>query len=265
MEATNVLSSGRDKRIIRDLAPLEPRYLDSVEDILDALEEEERDSLWLAMHRERLSLLCQALARRPATARGPVLWLQFRTGPEQMAALAAGFSRILPNPEAALPRAELADVLHAEHPGDFVVAAHHFAREDQLILWRGDFSTLVVPLSELRAYASRRFDPRKLRITDYGQTLAFGAYEASVDAVLYERDPSYRRRANARRRNQDRSFGGCLRRLRIMRGIGRDEFPGLTAKTIARIERGEVQRPHARTLRTIARVLGVRPEEIESY
>ncbi len=265
MNVTNVLIRRGARRSVRDLDRLAPRTLDSYEKIRAALEEQDPDDLWLLVHRELLTLLCRALARRPAASRGPTLWVRFRTGPEQLAALTAGFSRILPNPEAALGGAELAEVLHARHPEDYVVAAHHYAREDQLVLWRGDFSTLLVPLSTLRERAHRRFNARKLRITDFGRTLAFGTYEVSVDAILYERDPAYRRRANARRRDQDTSFGGCLRRLRILRGVGRDEFPGLSSKTIARIERGEVEKPHARTLRTLAEVLDVKPGEIESY
>jgi len=265
MDTTNVLTLDRGRCSDREFSPLEPRYLESFEHIIDALAERDRDSLWLAVHEELLSLIFRALGKLPVASGGPTLWLQFRASAKELGALSAGFSRVIPNPEAALAGQELAEVLHAEHPEDYVVAAHHHRSEDQLTLWRGDFSTLILPLADLRERASRRFNPRQLAISDYGQTLALGSYEVSVDSMLYERDPAYRRRANARRRDQDTSFGGCLRRLRILRGIGRDEFPGLRSKTIARIERGEVEKPHDRTLLTIAKVLGVLPEEIESY
>ena len=39
----------------------------------------------------------------------------------------------------------------------------------------------------------------------------------------------------------------------------------LSPKTIARIERSEVGKPHGKTLRVIARRLGVDPDEIESF
>ena len=42
------------------------------------------------------------------------------------------------------------------------------------------------------------------------------------------------------------------------------DFPGLTAKEIARIERGEVKKPHQRTLAKIARRIGIRVEEIST-
>ncbi len=61
------------------------------------------------------------------------------------------------------------------------------------------------------------------------------------------------------------SFGGCLRRLRLQKGVGRGDFPGINMKEIARIERGEIKKPHAATVKAIARKLGVEPEEIEEY
>ena len=56
-----------------------------------------------------------------------------------------------------------------------------------------------------------------------------------------------------------------LRRLRLMRGLSRDDFPGVAAKTIARIERGEVERPREETLHRIAQRLGVAPADITTY
>jgi transcriptional regulator with XRE-family HTH domain len=39
----------------------------------------------------------------------------------------------------------------------------------------------------------------------------------------------------------------------------------INAKTIARIERGEVEKPHGETLAKISDVLGVEPDEIDTY
>lgn len=101
--------------------------------------------------------------------------------------------------------------------------------------------------------------------TDYGNTIRLGAYEASADGILYEFDPEYRRRAKQRELHQDESFGAALRRLRLARGLSRDDFPGISGRTIARIERGEVERPREGTLHQIAQRLGVAPEEISTY
>ena len=54
-------------------------------------------------------------------------------------------------------------------------------------------------------------------------------------------------------------------RLRKERRLARSDFAPISAKEIARIERNEVTKPHAKTLEAIAARLSVRPEEIESY
>ena len=61
------------------------------------------------------------------------------------------------------------------------------------------------------------------------------------------------------------TFGACLRRLRKLKGLRQSDFEPVPAKTIARIERGETYEPHGKTLQTIARRLGVAPDEIASY
>jgi transcriptional regulator with XRE-family HTH domain len=47
--------------------------------------------------------------------------------------------------------------------------------------------------------------------------------------------------------------------------LARANFPGLSAKTIARIERGDTGKPHGKTLAILAKKLGVKPDEIETY
>jgi hypothetical protein len=54
-------------------------------------------------------------------------------------------------------------------------------------------------------------------------------------------------------------------RLRKQRRLKQSDFALIALKEVARIERNEIQKPHARTLGAIARRRGVRPEEIESY
>ena len=75
----------------------------------------------------------------------------------------------------------------------------------------------------------------------------------------------YRRRKAKERLKSEQSLGASIRRLRKQRGLRREDFKPLAAKTIARIEQGIVKSVHKRTLKTIARVLGVEPEEIETY
>jgi hypothetical protein len=135
-----------------------------------------------------------------------------------------------------------------------------------LVLLRGSLKPLVIPLSWFRRRSTAP-EPNAddCEITDWGHTVRLGEYEAAADAILYEFDAEYRRRAKARQVERDDSFGGALRRLRLMRGLARSDFRKVSAKEIARIERGEVKEPHGQTLRTIAKRLGVEPDEIRSY
>ena len=104
-----------------------------------------------------------------------------------------------------------------------------------------------------------------LAVTDSGQTVRLGDYEAATDAILYAFDGEYRRRAKKRQLETDRSLGGAVRRLRLQKALRRSDFPGLTAKEIARIERGEVKKPHPRTLAAIAKRIGVSANEISTH
>ena len=101
---------------------------------------------------------------------------------------------------------------------------------------------------------------------DCGQTVRLGAYEAAVDAILYENDREYRRRLSKQRLQAEQSFGASVRRLRKQRGLRREDFePDLSSKTIARIEQGKVKRIRAKTLGAIAEHLCVAPEELATF
>ena len=60
-------------------------------------------------------------------------------------------------------------------------------------------------------------------------------------------------------------IGACLRRLRLQRGLRQSDFGDVSAKTIARIERGETEVPLGQTLKAIVARLEVEPDEITSY
>ena len=108
-------------------------------------------------------------------------------------------------------------------------------------------------------------DFTRLSLADYGHTVRLGDYEASSDAILYEIDPEYRRKIRKQQLAEEQTFGASLRRLRIQKRLSRNDFAPLSSKTIARIERSEVEKPHGDTLRIIAGRLGVEPDEVESY
>jgi hypothetical protein len=165
-----------------------------------------------------------------------------------------------------LPTDELAEVLSSADRADLFIGAAVARADAAVILYRGNLEPLVVPLSWFREPAEGpRPDFSDVAVTDFGQTIRLGDYEAATDAILYEFDDDHRRRAKKRQLETDRSLGGALRRLRLQKGIRQSDFPGVTAKEIARIERGEVKRPHQHTLAAIANRLGVTTDDISTY
>jgi DNA-binding Xre family transcriptional regulator len=165
-----------------------------------------------------------------------------------------------------LPNDELRDVLASDERTDLFVAGIVDAAAEVAVLYRGNLTPVIVPFAWfLRRDPSPRPNFRDFQITDYGQSVRFGKYEASTDAILYAHDADYRRRAKERRLRQDDSLGACIHRLRLAKGLARSDFPGVSEKQIARIERGEIARVRAKTLAAIASALQVEPAEITSY
>jgi hypothetical protein len=188
---------------------------------------------------------------------------------ESLPALHTVFRNVVGGVESfkALPPEELVDVLSGprEEARDLFIGGSVDPVSETLTLTRGNLDTVVVPLSMFRPSGKATPDPSDFAVEDYGHIVRLGEYEAAADAVLYEVDPDFRKRLNAKRRQEDRGFGASLRRLRLQRLLGRAAFPGLSAKTIARIERGETGKPHGKTLAVLAKALGVRRDQIETY
>ena len=165
-----------------------------------------------------------------------------------------------------LPLAELAEVLADERRGDLFIGGYADPQMQTLTLVRGDLRRLSLPVSIFPPSGTgEKPDPIRLEFTDCGNTVKLGNYEAAADAILYETDPEYRSRLSAKRRAEDKTFGACLRRLRLQRCLRQSDFGGVTAKTITRIERGNTEAPHGHTLTAIASRLQVEPSEIMSY
>jgi len=184
-------------------------------------------------------------------------------------ALHTWFNRVVgeTRPFKMLPWDQLWEVLGApaDESRDVFIWGSIDMKTGLLTLVRGNLEQITVPTSIFRPSGTSRPNFDKFGLDDYGHAIRFGVYEASADYVLYEASPDYRRRINAKRRKEERGLGPSLRRLRIQRGIAQNGFPSVPAKTISRIERGEVEKPHARTLRIISETLGVPAEEFELY
>ena len=181
--------------------------------------------------------------------------------------LEALFLDVVTGPPASfLPLDQLGDVLESDRRQDLAVGVLVSSDREAVILIRGHFDRIAVPWSWFRPTPHGLApDFGDVEVIDNGLTIRLGRYEAAVEAILYEFDRDFRARERQRRIEMDPSFGAALRRLRIQKGVPRSGFPGISEKEIARIERGEVSRPHAATLRAIADRLGVEPADIETF
>ncbi|MBI4580160.1 MAG: helix-turn-helix transcriptional regulator [Planctomycetes bacterium] len=243
-------------------------------DIRDVAQQASRDSLWISFASRttdallrNLNLLCAAHhGRRPHL--GNILLLEPPRS-RSLPILHSWFGKVIGETPGfkTLPLDQLADVLCApqEEARDLFIGGAVDIESAALSLVRGNLERMSVPLNLFPPSGASRPSFRRFELDDYGHTIRFGEYEAAADAILYEIDPDYRNRINAKRRAEEKGFGPSLRRLRLQRGLERDGFPGITPKTIARLERGEVGRPHAGTLSIIANRLGVEPDQIETF
>jgi len=165
-----------------------------------------------------------------------------------------------------LPVEELIKVITGKDAANRFIGGAADSESRRLALVRGDRQTVVVPFSMFEETGTgMKPDFGALAFTDFGHTIKLGEYEASADAILYEIDADYRRMLNKERQQNERSFGASLRRLRLQKRLKRSDFSPLAAKTVARIERNEIAKPHGKSLEILARRLGVAVDEIETY
>jgi hypothetical protein len=240
--------------------------LRSESEIRTALSRHGHRALWIATSTAAIHLLLGSFPHRPL--RDHRLLALERASGDRHGLLHALFRFVVSADEGArlLPTDELAAVLSAPNRADLFIGAAVASSDAAVILYRGNLEPLVVSLAWFRVRPDGpRPDLIDLAVTDFGQTVRLGAYEGATDAILYEFDEDYRRRAKARQVDSDRSLGGALRRLRLQKGLRQSDFPGVTAKEIARIERGEVKKPHQQTLAEIAKRMGVSADEISTY
>lgn len=247
-------------------AGLRPRVVQSVGDLNDSVEAASKDSLWISFS----SVLTDALVKRASPRKvrlGRAMFLHkmdLRTIP----VLNSLFTRIAFDVDGCfLPAEELAEVLEADNRADLVIGGIVSEPTQTITLWLGNLDPLTVPFAAFEPSGDgTRPNFHAFAVIDTGQTIKLGDYEAAVDALLYEFDPEFRRALAKKRLQEERNFGASLRRLRKQCGLRRADFePDLSARTIARIEQGEVKHIRGKTLESLAGRLGVRPEDIESY
>lgn len=161
---------------------------------------------------------------------------------------------------------DLMKALNTPNRRELIVAGMVNFAAGTLTVYRGDFSPVTVPLSLFKPSGKGvAADPSDFEVIDCGHAIRLGKYEAAADAIFYAGDPVFRKQERKKRRAEDQSFGASLRRIRITRGLHQKDFSPVPEKTVARIERGEVAKPHPKTLRAIAAKLGVSVAEIGTF
>jgi hypothetical protein len=165
-----------------------------------------------------------------------------------------------------LSKEELVEAITRDDAAERFIGGSVDLKAKNLTLLRGDITAMVAPFSLFtKSGDGTAADFTRLEFTDYGRTVALGDYEAAADAILYELDPSYRRKLKKQRKQSEKSFGASLMRLRKQRRLKRSDFAPISSKEIARLERNEVATPHGKTLEVIAQRLEVRSEEIADF
>ncbi len=126
-----------------------------------------------------------------------------------------------------------------------------------LTLIRGDLTTWHLG-DELLVHWFKSAAQRP-QLQDGGTTLTANSTTVAVLEIFRRLDPILRRKLARQHWGKRQDIGARIRHLRKTRGLRREDFPGLTSKTVARIERGEITAPQRETIRLIARHLHVDP------
>jgi hypothetical protein len=246
-------------------AALRPKVLRTHSQVREAFEREpRRRAFWIAVTANSMTILNVLRGSRTGDQRLLLLEPVDRARHGLLHALFR-FVVLLDKDVKLLPADDIAEVIASSNRDDLFIGGTLDLADGTLVLYRGNLEPFIVPISWFNLPKGLRLSGEDFEVIDFGQTVRLGAIEAATEAILYEFDADARRRAKLRSRANDSSFGGALRRLRLQRGLSRDEFEGISAREIGRIERGEIANPRAATVAKLARRLGVKPDEIESF
>lgn len=242
-----------------------PHWVESQAAAKSAVESRDDGVVWIVKRGDLANLMVSKLTHNRSMQKRGWLMLLMTIRSPLLPALENRYRQVA-FPSSALPREQLMSALAARDRNERFLGGTVDEPSKTISLWKGDLKPLIVPFDAFPPTGNGvRPDFKSFSVADYGSTLKFGDYEAGADAVLYEFDPEFRRQLKKRRFAQDKSLGGSIRRLRMQRQLTRGEFPGIDQKTLARIENGAVKNPHPETLASIAKRLGVRADDLESY
>jgi hypothetical protein len=263
-----IIFLGSQKRLFKNPVPRRIFICRDRFEVEAAMSSPTNKATWISFTRDFTDILLKNAVDSRADLRGSHLITLTPPRPESVPALlglfhpafglVAGFHW--------LPKDEFVETIVMADATDRFIGGSVDLKAKALTLLRGDITAVVAPFSIFpQSGDGTAPDFTRLKLIDYGRTIALGDYEASADAILYELDPGYRRKLRKHRQQSEKTLGASLMRLRKQRGLKRSDFAPISLKEIARLERNEVGKPHAKTLAILASRLDVRPEEIESF
>jgi transcriptional regulator with XRE-family HTH domain len=209
-----------------------------------------------------LNAIAQAVVSAPRKA--GVLVIPWLPRGEIFPILLRGFHRVLPLSVSAFPNniQRLRDGINAAEPARLLGAVPDAALA-AVTLYRADLSSLCVAADWFTQGGENVItDISALRLEEDGTMVHLGSRRWPAHQVIAAFDSNFRRRLRRLELTQNDTLGGLVRRTRKERRLAREEFPGIDAKTIARIERNEITRPQRETLRLIAQTLGLPIEQL---
>jgi hypothetical protein len=262
---TNTILLTPRKTLAKQFVALRPKAVSSRAEIRASLPTAGRHTLWISDDQKLVSELLKAVSW-PTKRLGRAV-LMFTPRVESLPALRQCFDRVVFGENGGLLASdELSEAVSARHRAELFIGGAVDRASETVTLWRGNLESLVVSFAAFPTSGDGiEPDFAAFSITDGGQTVRLGRYEAAADAILYEYDPEYRRQKSKERRASEQTLGASIRRLRKQRGLRREDFEPLAAKTLARIEQGKVTAVHGKTLKTIAAVLGVPEKDLGTY
>ena len=187
---TVLLSPSKSQRCA--FSPLKPYAASTQAQIVAALPHAGKTTLWISGSSQMTAKLLKSLSW-PRARLGRALLLSKPTS-ETLVTLAECFERIAVV-DVTLPPEELAEALAAKNRADLFVGGLVDHSSEMVTLLRGNLETLAVPFSAFPTSGDGiipSFD--EFAVTDSGQTVCFGEYEAASDAILDEYSPEYRQR-----------------------------------------------------------------------
>ena len=215
----------------------------------------------VAANATSLDAIAQAVVSSPR--KSGVLVIPWLPRSEIFPVLLRGFYRVLPLAISAFPNNVngLCDALTAGQSARIVGAVPDLALA-AVTFFRADLSAVCVPGPWFEQNGGTgTANINSLQIEDDGTMIRLGPRRWQAHDVIAAFDANFRRTLRRLELIQSDSLGGLIRRTRKQLRLAREEFPGIDAKTIARIERNEIVNPQRETLRLIAQTLGL-PVEI---